>query len=121
LILLPWHSSPHSILPFEIQNLMSNSPLLGIGFGLAAASSWGTGDFGGGLASKRTHVYGVVIVSQLVGLGLLITPALLLSEPVPAIPDMLRGGIAGVAEAAGLAAFYRGLATALLAVMLMAT
>jgi drug/metabolite transporter (DMT)-like permease len=60
---------------------MSESPLLGIGFGLTAASSWGTGDFCAGLASKRTHVYGVVILSQLVGLGLLLVLAFLLAEP----------------------------------------
>jgi drug/metabolite transporter (DMT)-like permease len=90
---------------------MANAPLLGIAFGLAAASSWGTGDFCGGLASKRTHVYGVVLLSQLVGLGLLVALALLLSEPVPGLPDMLWGGIAGVAGTVGLAALYRGLAT----------
>jgi drug/metabolite transporter (DMT)-like permease len=90
---------------------MVNAPLLGIAFGLAAASSWGTGDFCAGLASRRVHVFGVVIVSQLVGLGLLVTVALLLPEPVPGIPDMLWGGIAGVAGAVGLAALYRGLAT----------
>jgi drug/metabolite transporter (DMT)-like permease len=90
---------------------MSNAPLLGIAFGLAAASSWGTGDFCGGLASKRTHVYGVVLLSQLEGLGLLVALALLLSEPVPGLPDMIWGGIAGVAGTVGLAALYRGLAT----------
>jgi len=90
---------------------MSNAPLLGIAFGLAAASSWGTGDFCGGLASKRTHVYGVVLLSQLVGLGLLVALAFLLAEPVPGLPDMIWGGIAGVAGTVGLAALYRGLAT----------
>ena len=90
---------------------MSESPLLGIGFGLAAASSWGAGDFCGGLASKRTHVYGVVILSQLVGLGLLILLALLLAEPVPAHTDILWAGLAGLAGTVGLVALYRGLAT----------
>lgn len=90
---------------------MSNAPLLGIAFGLAAASSWGTGDFCGGLASKRTHVYGVVLLSQLEGLGLLVVLALLLAEPVPGLPDMIWGGVAGVAGTVGLAALYRGLAT----------
>ena len=90
---------------------MSESPLLGIGFGLTAASSWGAGDFCGGLASRRTHVYGVVIVSQLVGLGLLTVLALLLAEPVPTLTDILWAGIAGLGGAVGLAALYRGLAT----------
>jgi len=90
---------------------MGTAPLLGIAFGLAAASSWGTGDFCGGLASKRTPVYGVVMLSQLLGLGFLVILALILSEPVPALPDMLWGGIAGLAGTVGLAALYRGLAT----------
>jgi len=90
---------------------MSNSPLLGIGLGLAAASSWGFGDFCGGLATKRTHVYGVVVLSQAVGLGLLIVLALVLAEPVPASIEFLWAGLAGLAGAVGLVAPYRGLAT----------
>ncbi len=90
---------------------MSNSPLLGIGLGLAAASSWGGGDFCGGIASRRTHVYGVVVSSQLVGLGLLIVLTLVLAEPVPAPIEFLWAGIAGLAGAVGLVALYRGLAT----------
>ena len=90
---------------------MSNSPLLGIGFGLAAASSWGAGDFCGGLASKRTNVYGVVLVSQFAGLVLLTILAPLLAEPFPTLTDMVWGAIAGLAGAVGLTALYRGLAS----------
>ena len=90
---------------------MSNSPLLGIGFGLAAALSWGTGDYAAGLASRRTNVYGVVIVSQFVGLVLLTVLALLLAEPVPTPSDLVWGAIAGLGGTTGLVALYRGLAT----------
>ena len=91
---------------------MANSPpLLGIIFGLAAASSWGAGDFCGGLAARRTHVYSVVILSQIVGLVLLILLALLLAEPVPVLSDVLWAAVAGLAGAIGLVALYRGLAT----------
>jgi len=90
---------------------MSESPLLGIGFGLAAASSWGSGDFCGGLASRRTNVYGVVIISQLVGLVLLTILALLLAEPIPTLTDIVWAAIAGIGAAVGLAALYHGLAT----------
>ncbi|NIV32856.1 MAG: EamA family transporter [Anaerolineae bacterium] len=90
---------------------MSDSPLLGIGFGLAAASSWGAGDYCGGLASRRTNVYGVVVVSQFAGLVLLSTLALLLSEPFPTLTEMAWAAIAGVGGAVGLSALYRGLAT----------
>ena len=90
---------------------MSNSPLLGIGFGLAAASSWGAGDYCGGLASRRTNVYGVVMVSQLVGLALLSALALVLAEPFPTLTDMAWAAIAGIGGAVGLSALYHGLAT----------
>ena len=91
---------------------MANTPpLLGIIYGLAAASSWGAGDFCGGLAARRTHVYSVVILSQTVGLGLLILLALLLAEPVPALSDLLLAAVAGLAGTIGLAALYGGLAT----------
>ena len=96
---------------------MSDSPLLGIGFGLAAASSWGAGDFFGGLASRRTNVYGVVMVSQFVGLVLLSTLALLLAEPFPTLTDMVWAAIAGIGGAVGLSALYRGLATGLMGVV----
>lgn len=89
---------------------MSNTPLAGIAFGLAAASSWGAGDFCGGLAARRTHVFSVVILSQTVGLALLILSALLLSEPLPVLSDILWGAVAGLVGTVGLVALYRGLA-----------
>lgn len=90
---------------------MSNSPLLGIGFGLASASSWGAGDFCGGLASRRTNVYGVVIVQQFSGLVLLAILALLLAEPIPTLTDVLWATVGGLGGAVGLSALYHGLAT----------
>jgi drug/metabolite transporter (DMT)-like permease len=100
--------SPHHR---ETHQTMANSPLPGIGFGLASASCWGAGDFCGGLASRRTHVYGVVLVSQIVGLVLLTILALLLAEPFPDAADVLWAAIAGIGGAVGLAALYHGLAT----------
>jgi drug/metabolite transporter (DMT)-like permease len=83
---------------------------LGAFFGLASAISWGTGDFSGGLASRRCPVYTVVLISQFVGLALLTGLALLLVEPLPSQADFLWGGLAGVAGTVGLVALYRGLA-----------
>jgi drug/metabolite transporter (DMT)-like permease len=84
--------------------------LLGIVFGLASAASWGAGDFSGGLASRRANVYGVVMLSQWVGLGLLAGLALLLAEPLPSPADMWWAAGAGLAGGLALAALYRGLA-----------
>jgi drug/metabolite transporter (DMT)-like permease len=89
---------------------MTDSGLLGTIFGLAAAASWGAGDLSGGLATRRTHAFIVVIVSGSVGLILLIGMALLLAEPLLSLADLLWGGAAGIAGAIGLVALYQGLA-----------
>ena len=78
--------------------------------GLAAAVVYGAADFMGGMASKRTGVLSVVLVSQLFGSALLalVLPFLLTeafgSEPV------LWGVAAGVSGGFGVLFLYRGLA-----------
>ena len=72
--------------------------------------SWGTGDFFGGLASRRAHVLTVLVVSQAVGLVGVAAWALARGDAPPGIGDMLPAAGAGAAGAAGLAALYRGMA-----------
>jgi drug/metabolite transporter (DMT)-like permease len=78
--------------------------------GLASAAAWGAGDFSGGLASKRTSVYSVVVLSQFVSLVLLVLSAVLIPEGDNSLRDIALGGIAGVCRAAGLVALYSSLA-----------
>jgi drug/metabolite transporter (DMT)-like permease len=78
--------------------------------GLAAALVWGAGDFGGGLASRRTPVYGVVLVSQVTGLVLTTAIAVALGEAMPSGQDLVTCLIAGVLGAVGITMLYRGLA-----------
>jgi len=85
--------------------------MLAIAFGLASAASWGSGDFSGGLASRRSSVYSVVIISQLIGAVFLVTLAFSLGESVPSTNNLILGGIAGVSGAIGLVALYMGLAS----------
>lgn len=80
-------------------------------FGLAASLCWGSGDFSGGLASRRANASSVVIAGYTVGLVLLVMLALLWKEPLPKPVDVLWGGLAGVAGVLGLFAFYSALAT----------
>jgi drug/metabolite transporter (DMT)-like permease len=75
-------------------------------FGLAASVCWGSGDFSGGLASRRINASSVVIAGYTLGFVLLLALALLWREPFPAPVDVLWGGIAGLAGALGLIAFY---------------
>jgi drug/metabolite transporter (DMT)-like permease len=78
--------------------------------GLAAAVAWGAGDFGGGLASRRSPVYGVVLVSQVTGVILSGGLALALGESLPAGRDLTICLVAGVLGAVGITMLYRGLA-----------
>ncbi len=78
-------------------------------FGLAAAASWGTGDFSGGVATKRNHVYVVVLLSHIVGLAGLLALIGLFGEPFPTMRDLWIGALGGIAGAVGIAALYTGL------------
>lgn len=80
-------------------------------FGLSAALCWGSGDFSGGLASRRANVASVVIAAYSVGFVLLVALALLGREPLPLPDDLLLGGLAGVAGVLGVLAFYSALAS----------
>ena len=78
--------------------------------GLAAAVVYGAADFMGGLASKRTSVVSVVLVSQLFGSALLvIVLPFLLTEPFGATA-VLWGVAAGASGGFGVMFLYRGLA-----------
>jgi drug/metabolite transporter (DMT)-like permease len=79
-------------------------------FALLGAVSWGTGDFFGGLASRRAHVLTVLVVSQAVGLVGVGAWAIASGDAPPGLGDLLPAVGAGVAGAAGLAALYRGMA-----------
>jgi drug/metabolite transporter (DMT)-like permease len=80
-----------------------------IAFALAASISWGAGDFSGGFATRRAQVLSVVLGAYTVGLCTLIVLALIWSEPFPTALDLLWGGVAGLAGAVGLVAFYQAL------------
>ncbi len=62
---------------------MTGSELAPLLFGLSAAVFWGAGDFCGGVATKATQVYRVIISSQLVSLILLVMLAIVTHEPLP--------------------------------------
>jgi drug/metabolite transporter (DMT)-like permease len=81
-----------------------------IGLGLASAASWGAADFSGGLATRRSSVFGVTIGAQAAGVVLLVVLALALAEPVPSRTAVCWSTLAGVAGSVGIAALYRALA-----------
>jgi drug/metabolite transporter (DMT)-like permease len=77
--------------------------------GLAVALSYGAADFFGGLATKRASLASVIVVSQVLGI-----PVLLLLLPFagghPTLRGIGLGAIGGIAGGFGLACLYRGLA-----------
>ncbi|MGW8226995.1 MAG: DMT family transporter [Anaerolineales bacterium] len=89
---------------------MPGTELLVVLFGLASAFAWGAGDFSGGLASKRTTAYTVVVLSQLVSLVILALGVYLINREPYSSPAALLGAVAGVCGAVGLVALYTGLA-----------
>lgn len=88
-----------------------NNALLTVIFGLAASLSWGSGDFSGGLASRRSNPASVIIVAYAAGFVLLIALALVSREQPPSWIDLMWGGLAGLVGAVGLLAFYQALAS----------
>src|SRR5690242_4836013 len=88
-----------------------NSLAFTVLFGLAASLCWGSGDFNGGLASRRANPTSVVVASYAVGFVLLVVLALIWRELLPRPMDVLWGALAGVAGVFGLMAFYSALAS----------
>lgn len=89
---------------------MTGSSFAAAIFGLLSALSWGTGDFAGGMATKKSSTYWVVLFSQVIGVLLLLLLALATGEARPQPADLLWGAVGGVAGALGLLALYQGLA-----------
>ena len=83
---------------------------------LASAVVYGAADFLGGLASRRTSVFGVVAMSQVVGLVALLALLPWLGGPV-GVADLAWGWRRGLAGAAGLVVFFRALAGGVMSVI----
>lgn len=74
-----------------------------------SALMWGTGDFSGGLASKRSSPLSVMLVSTPVGLLVLAGVAFVRHAAAPTPHDALFAALAGLCGAAGSLGLYRAL------------
>jgi drug/metabolite transporter (DMT)-like permease len=84
--------------------------MLSILLALAASVSWGVSDFLGGLTSRRLSVLSVLLLSQSVGL-VMVVPAVLASGQAPVDGPARLSAIGGsVAGLIGIAALYRAIA-----------
>jgi len=80
------------------------------GLGLLSATSWGAGDFSGGIAAKKANVFRIVALAHAFGLLSMLLMAWLTRESIPPRADLIWGAIAGLAGAFGIAALYKALA-----------
>ncbi len=79
-------------------------------FAVCAAALYGSADFIGGLASRRSAVMPVMIVSQFAGSAMLLAVIPLLPSTSATTADLMWGTVAGVALGIGLMQLYQGLA-----------
>lgn len=89
---------------------MSISSMVPAALSLSSAAAWGTADFSGGLAAKRTSAFAIVVVAHGTGLLFMLALALGWHDPLPGRAALLWGCAAGVSGGVGLAALYRALA-----------
>jgi drug/metabolite transporter (DMT)-like permease len=88
---------------------MSNNTTLGVLYALNSALVWGTGDFCGGLASRRSNMFRVVFFSAVYGLIFLAVMAVVRGEGWVTRDIWVWGSLAGIAGVIGIGALYKGL------------
>ena len=84
---------------------------------VVSAVTYGAADFLGGLATKRSTTFSVVVFSQLAGLILLLLSLPLLPPSSPTTADFAWGAACGLAGGIGVALLYRGLAIGVMSVV----
>jgi len=84
---------------------------------LCAASVFGVADYCGGRASRFVSPMVVTVLGQSAGFLVLLTVVVLMRTPLPPVSDWWWGGIAGIAGASGLLAFYRAMGSGFMTVV----
>lgn len=85
--------------------------MLSISFGLLSALIWGAADFTGGIASRKTGAFRVVLFGEIVGMLVLVPIALALGDTIPDTQSWIRAAVAGALGTLGLLLLYHALAT----------
>lgn len=89
---------------------------MGIVLAIAAAVTFGTADFVGGVASRRSSALLVTLIAEVAGF-LLLLPAVLLFPAAPSREALLWGAVAGVSGGLALVVFYQALARGVMSVV----
>ncbi len=88
---------------------MPASSLLGAIFAITSAAVWGGGDFSGGMATRKSNQYQVVILASLSGMVAVSIGAFIRGESWPSLLSTTWAILAGLSGAMGVAALYRAL------------
>jgi len=83
--------------------------MIAVFLALAASVFWGTADYTAGLMVRRTSLWAVVLVTQLVGLAATGLVVLALGNSVPQTAGLLAGAAAGITGLVAVVAFYKAL------------
>ncbi len=86
----------------------STVPVFAALIALAAAICWGTGDFSGGLASRRSDTFSAVLISYCIGLAMMVILALARSEKFTTLADLGWGALSGLSGMIGVGLLFRG-------------
>ncbi len=82
---------------------------LGAFLAFISAAVWGSGDFTGGLATRRTNQYQVLLLSALSGTAALVLGALITRESFPSWNGVMWSALAGIAGTIGIGSLYKAL------------
>jgi drug/metabolite transporter (DMT)-like permease len=83
---------------------------------LAAAASWGVGDFLGGIKSRTLSPFAVLVVAQPIGLALAAVVVAIRGDGLPGA-EIFWASLAACFGTTGLIAFYRGMAAGALSIV----
>jgi drug/metabolite transporter (DMT)-like permease len=83
--------------------------LLSILFGIASALSWGSGDFAGGLSSRKVGAYRAVLYADFFGLSILLAVPIVYRESFPSSTVLVNSFLGGALGSFGLLILYYSL------------
>ena len=75
--------------------------IIGVILALVSAAVWGSGDFSGGLAARKSNQYQVLVLVSIAGMVLMLACAVIWGEGLPSGMSAFWGGMAGAAGALG--------------------
>jgi drug/metabolite transporter (DMT)-like permease len=84
--------------------------MIAVAFGLLSALAWGAADFTGGLASRKTGAFRVVLFGGIVGMTILVPAALTVGDTIPNVLSWMQAALAGALGTLGLLMLYHALA-----------